>query len=216
MLSWPGFFLMLVHSRFQGLPSVFIQKAFGTCTSLCNFVKPLKVKKLQMSQAMSGFWKVHHMRITPWSHRLTTHYLHDQKFICILSKHGPRPWASICLLLLSSLLLTTRTTFPHLCCVEWPKWNSGLAVLPDECSELICRSCSKLWFPYGFRILIFWENGILVSLLATGKAKKGRKFFVVLLMPLLCILENWAEHLVQRYGCSVWAIMVCTYDCEWR
>jgi hypothetical protein len=35
--------------------SVFIQKTFGTCTSLCDVVKPLKVKKLQVSQAMSGF-----------------------------------------------------------------------------------------------------------------------------------------------------------------
>ena len=113
---------------------------------------------------------------------LITYYLHDQKFIYILPEHDPRPWASICLLLLLSSSLTTTTTFLCLCCVRQPKQNSGLAVLPDECLELICKSCSKLRYPYCFRILRFGKNGTLVSLSATRKAKKGRKFFVVLLV----------------------------------
>ena len=89
---------------------------------------------------------------------------------------------SICLLLLLSSSLTTTTTFPCLCCVQQPKQCSELAVLPDKCLELICKSCFKLWSPHGFRILTFGKNGTLVSLLASRKAQKGRKFFVVLLM----------------------------------
>jgi hypothetical protein len=107
LTNWILLDVGLLLMNLNMVPSVFIQKTFGTCTSLCNFVKPLKVKKLQVSQAMSGFWKVHHMRITPWSHRLTTYYLDDQKFIHILPKHGLRLWASICLLLLLSSSLTT-------------------------------------------------------------------------------------------------------------
>ena len=109
------------------------------------------------------------------SHRLTTYYPHDQKFIYILPKHGSRPWASICLLLLLSSSLAT-TTFLRLCCVQQPKQNSELAVLADKCLEPICKSCSKLRSPYGFIILRFGKNGTLVSLSATGKAKKAESF----------------------------------------
>jgi len=35
----------------------------------------------------------------------------------------------------------------------------GLAVIPDKCLELICKSCYRLWSPYGFRILRFGQNG---------------------------------------------------------
>ena len=110
------------------------------------------------------------------------YYLHDQKFVYMLPKHGLRQWVSVCLLLLSSSLLTRIMTFLCLCYVQQPKRNSGLAVLPNKCLELICKSCPKLWFPYGFRILRFGENGTLVRLSATGNAKKGRRFFEVLLM----------------------------------
>jgi hypothetical protein len=77
--------------------------------------------------------------------------------------------------------------FPCFCCVQWPKQNSGPAVLLDKRLELLCNSYSKFWFLYDFWILRFGENGTLVSLSANGKAQKGRKFFVVLLMQVFWV-----------------------------
>jgi len=131
------------------------------------------------------------------------YYLHDQTFIYILPKHGSRPWARICVLLLLSSSLTTTTTFLRLCCVQWPKQSSGLTVLPDKCLELICKSCSKLWSPYGFRILRFGKNGTLVSLFATGKAQKGRKFFVFLLMSEVSIISGGKSSFGLSTGASM-------------
>ena len=142
---------------------------------LYRLVQALKVESLQEKQAMSNFPQVWFHSVQQ-AHRLTTYYLHDQKFIYIAPKHGSRPWVSICFLLLLSLSLTMTMTFPHLCCVQWLKKSSGLAVSPDKCLELICKSCSKLWSPYGFRILRFGKNSTLVSMSATGKPKKAKSF----------------------------------------
>jgi len=57
--------------------------------------------------------------------------------------------------------------------------------------NLFCKSCSKLRSSYGFIILRFGKNGTLVSLSASGKAQKGNKFFVVLLMYSLQIVEHF-------------------------
>ena len=145
------------------------------CTSSKSWKSARKTSYVWFSTSLVSF-------CVTSSHRLTTYYLHDQKFIYIPLEHGSRPWASICLLLLSSSSLTTTTTFPRLGCVQQPKQCSELTVLPDNCLDLICKSCFKLWFPHGFRILTFGKNGTLVSLSAIGKAQKGSKFFVVLLM----------------------------------
>jgi len=90
------------------------------------------------------------------------------------------------------------TTFPHLCCVQQPKQNYELAVLPDKGLEPIYKSCSKLRSPYGFIILRFGKNGTLVSLSGTRKAQKGRRFFVVLLM--LCMYHCLIMALVYKYS----------------
>jgi hypothetical protein len=65
--------------------------------------------------------------------------------------------------------------------------------------------------PYGFIILTFGKNGTLVSLSATGKAQKGRKFSVVLLMIYEVIVESERRHgqvqwrpRARRSSSSVW------------
>ena len=142
------------------------------CTSSKSWKSARKTSYVRFSTSLVSF------RATS-SHRLTTYYLHDQKFIYILPEHGSRPWASICLLLLSSPSLTTITTFPRLCCVQRPKRTFGLAVLPDKCLEHICKSYPKLWFPYGFSILRIGNNGTTVNTL--GKPKYKEHLYDILL-----------------------------------
>ena len=155
----------------------------GACTGLYKLVEALKVESLQEKQAMSDFPQV-------WFNFARQALIGSLRIICMIRSSfiyfpnmaQDRERAFVCCCCCHRL--TTTTTFPRLCCVQRPKQSSGLAVLPDKCLELICKSCSKLWSPYGFRILRFGKNGTLVSLLASGKAQKGRKFFVILLMYL--------------------------------
>ena len=70
------------------------------------------------------------------------------------------------------IALTPTTAFPLSCCVQWPKQSSGLAVSPDRCLELIFKSCSELWSPYGFKTFEIWGKRHTCELAKNPKRQK--------------------------------------------